>query len=75
MLKLKSKEKSTIYLLTGKNDPIFTQHGSELMNEVLLKAVSITIKKIFEQIQFLIIIIHLIKIHSKAKAEMVLNTE
>lgn len=42
-------QKQTIYLLTGENDPIFTQHGSELMNEVLLKTVSNT-TKIFEQI-------------------------
>lgn len=57
MLKCKSK---TIYLLTGKNDPIFTQHGSELMNEVLLKTVSNTTKKTDKQIQFLIININAI---------------
>lgn len=50
----------TIYLLTGKNDPIFTQHGSELMNEVLLKTASNTTKKTAKQIQFLINNIHAI---------------
>lgn len=34
---LRVQMNDTAYLLSGENDPIFAQHGSELMNEVFLK--------------------------------------